>query len=124
MKKEFHAIIKINKMVIFYVSYYTLGSNQNPYFSTSAGKFIRSKRGWESCGQCQKRVLPKESEARKFFDNWDYAHLRDLTDEQYRLMRKDLDGLLKHYTSTIREYDGKADDRGFSFDYAVQLSKC
>ena len=45
MKKEFKILFQINKMVLFEVSYYTLGNNNNPYFTTSAMRFIRSKRG-------------------------------------------------------------------------------
>lgn len=122
MKKEFHAIFKINKMTVFNVSYYTLGTNEKPHFTTSACVFIRSKRDWSRCGQCQDAVLPA-GRAKAFYKKWDYMHLKDLTQEQYDEMRKDLDVLLDYYKSEIKEYQGKADDVGFSFYSAVKLSK-
>ena len=44
MKQEFNIAFQIDKMTIFNVTYYTLGSNSSAHFSTNASKFVRNKR--------------------------------------------------------------------------------
>ena len=51
--KEFHAVFTLSKIKIFEVNYYTLGSNNSPYFTTSAAIFNRPKTDYNRCGQCQ-----------------------------------------------------------------------
>ena len=66
MKQEFNIVFQIDKMTIFNVTYYTLGSNSSAHFSTNASKFVRNKRDFDTCGQCQERVL--YGEALKFWE--------------------------------------------------------
>lgn len=105
MKKEFLSAFRINRMVIFEVDYYTLSTNHSADFGTEASKFIRSKRDWTSCGQAQEYLLPKNSLAYKFYKKWDGCHLKDLTQEQYNEMVKDLEELKKEYKHIYRELD-------------------
>ena len=42
--QEFLYSFQIDKMRLFNVEYYTLSDNPNPYFSTSADEFVKSKR--------------------------------------------------------------------------------
>lgn len=52
-RNEFISVFKITKTVMFEIRYYTLGDNSNPYFTTCAMEFIRSKRNFKRIGQCQ-----------------------------------------------------------------------
>ena len=94
-RKEFHYAFQITRKVIFEVSYYTLGSNKQPYFATSASEFNQPKTDFCMGGQCQKKVLT--GEALEFYKKWDKKHLKDLTDKQYERLLKDIDVLKKTY---------------------------
>ena len=124
MRKEFIATFQITRMVLFSVNYYTLGSNKNPHFSTTAEKFIRSKLDYSTCGQCQEHVLPKGSAARKFFKKWDEHHLHQLTDEQLEELHADLEVLKENYNYLLKEQDTFQNDSSnhFSFSQCKNLS--
>lgn len=123
--KEFNVCFQMSKMILFRVSYYTLGDNQNPYFVTSAYEFIRSKRGFRIGGQAQKALLRGFPKAYNFYKKWDVFHLKQLTQEQYDEMRRDLCVLEQKYNNLILEMeDGiKLKPDHFSFYQLVELSK-
>lgn len=116
-KPYFHYVFQINKMVVFNVNYYLLASNRTPHFSTSADLFIRSKRDFAICGQCQKSVLPKDSLAYQFYTKWNICHLHDLTDEQYNDLCADIELLRNEYNYIFSK------DDNISFLNVVELSK-
>lgn len=116
-KPYFHYVFQINKMVVFNVNYYLLGSNRTPHFATSAVLFIRSKRGFAEGGQCQESVLPKDSLAYQFYTKWDICHLQDLTDEQYNDLCADIELLKEQYNYVYSAYDN------INFEREVELSK-
>lgn len=96
MKKiEFKYTFQITKKIIFEISYYTLGSNKTPYFSTSAALFNQPKSDFNQCGQCQKDVL--FGNAKKFYLKYDSLHLLDLNDEQYENIITDIELLKEQY---------------------------
>lgn len=99
---EFHAVFQITRLVLFNVDYYTLGNNRNPYFATSAMKYIRSKRDICEGGQCQETVLPVGA-ARNFYKKWDHCHLKDLSKDEYSEMREDLQILMDRYNYILVE---------------------
>lgn len=123
--KEFNVCFQMSKMILFNVSYYTLRSNKNPYFATSADEFIRSKRDFGRGGQAQEDLLKKFPTAYNFYKKWDVFHLKQLTQEQYDEMRKDLCVLEQKYNNLFLEMeDGiqlKPDH--FSFCQLVEFSK-
>lgn len=124
MKKEFKYYFQITKLVMFEVSYYTLGDNENPYFVTVANKFFKNKRDYECGGQAQNQLLPKNSIARQFWEKWDKKHLKDLSDDEYREVVKDIEELKEkyNYIEYIKDtFKGKYED--FSFGEIVLLSK-
>lgn len=105
-KTEFHYEFQITRLVIFEVSYYTLSTNQHPYFATSARHYVRSKMGVDTCGQCQKHVL--SGEAMRFWRKWDELHLHDLSEEKYAELRRDIDALCEVYNYDKEERDSFA----------------
>ena len=123
--KEFNACFQMSKMILFNVSYYTLGDNQNPYFSTSAYEFVRNKRDFCRAGQAQEILLNEFPEAYSFYKKWDVFHLKQLTQEQYDEMRKDLCVLEQKYNNLFLEMeDGiKLKPDHFSFCQLVEFSK-
>lgn len=126
--KEFMYCFQIDKMTVFEVEFYTLGNNKKPYFSTSAARFIRSKRDYSECGQAQKSILPKHSAVRQFYDKWDYLHLHNLTQEEYVGIIADIEELKTkyNYIEDIRECFGRSAGCGkthISFYEIVELSK-
>jgi len=120
-KIEFHAVFQICKMRIFEVNFHTIKGNSSPHFSTSAAMFVRNKRDYKQCGQCQEYVLgePLSAKAMLFYEKWDKHHLSSLSDDDlYREMRDDLSKLSEHYNYMYtQEY------RGFSFQELVEFSK-
>ena len=123
--KEFNACFQMSKMILFNVSYYTLGGNQSPYFATSACEFVRNKRDFCRVGQCQENLLKEFPEAYSFYKKWDVFHLKQLTQEQYGEMRKDLCILEQKYNNLFLEMeDGiKLNPDRFGFYQLVELSK-
>ncbi len=118
-KQEFHCMFEITRNIIFEVSYYTLGSNKQAHFSTSANLLNRPKSDYKQCGQAQDSLLPKGSGARLFYEKWDKKHLADLTDEEYNDLTFDLGVLDLRYNS--RFYDNSIDH--IPFYEVVELSK-
>lgn len=57
MREEFQYLFQVSKLVIFKVSYNTVGNNSNPYFATSASVWLRNKQDIARGGQCQEEVL-------------------------------------------------------------------
>ena len=124
MKKEFKYCFQITKLVMFKVEYYTLGNNENPYFATSAIKFYKNKRDYECGGQVQDQLLPENSIARQFWEKWDKEHLKDLSDDKYREIIKDIQELKEKYNYIERIKDTfKGKYENFSFGEIVLLSK-
>ena len=113
MKKEFKLVFQLSKLELFFVKYHTVGDNQSPYFSTSAALFVRNKKDFSSCGQCQDTVLSNYQDAFDFYIKWDKLHLRDLTDKQYNDLVSDIIELKTKYNYTN---DG-------SFELLVKFSK-
>ena len=108
--KEFMYCFQIDKMTVFEAKFYTLSTNKTPYFSTSAARFICSKRDYDICGQCQERVLQKNSTARKFYDKWNKLNLHKLTEEEYAEIISDIEKLklTYNYIENIRECFGRS----------------
>ena len=122
MKKEFKYIFQISKLITFEVNYYTLGNNSNPYFTTSANEFIRSKKDYSTCGQAQKSLL--KGYAMQFYKKWDKLHLKDLSDIQYQELITDIEVLKSKYNYISIELDTfKNTKRDFSFHNIVEFSK-
>ena len=123
MVKEFISAFQISKMIIFKVNYYTLGNNEKPYFTTSASVFMKNKKDYDRCGQCQKDVLPKGSIARNFFEKWDSKHIHCLTDDEYINMIKDLEELKNVYNNIYIEKDTfRNQNSNISFNAIKDLS--
>ncbi|UOF80578.1 hypothetical protein [Caudoviricetes sp.] len=104
MKKEFQYCFAVDRGIVFEVKYYTLGSNKAPYFSTSAAMFNRPRTDYQQCGQAQNSLL--KGAALRFYRKWDKLHLKDLTNDQYREVIRDIDQLTReyrHYTKTSGE---------------------
>jgi hypothetical protein len=124
IKQELKYVFQITKMITFEVEYYTLGSNSKPYFTTSSNEFIRSKRDYSRCGQCQRDILPKGGLARKFYEKWDKFHLEDLTDSQYNELIEDIEELKSKYNYLSKIRDTFANTNiDFYFEDIVNLSK-
>ena len=124
MKKEFQYCFQITKFVIFEVAYCTPLDNKSPYFTTSADEFSKNKRGYKCGGQAQDQLLPKNSIARQFWEKWDKEHLKDLSDDKYREIIKDIEKLKEkyNYIGYIKDtFKGGYED--FSFEQIVLLSK-
>lgn len=124
MKKEFKYCFQITKLIMFEVEYYTLGSNKSPYFVTEANEFFKNKKDYKSGGQAQDRLLPKNSIARQFWEKWDKEHLKDLSNDKYREIIKDIEELKEkyNYIGYIKDtFKGGYED--FSFEQIVLLSK-
>ena len=88
-------VFQITKMIVMQVQYYTLGHNPNPRFSTSADVFNQPKTDYIMGGQCQDEVLT--GLALKFYEKWNYCHLKDLTDAQWQEVVDDIEELKNKY---------------------------
>lgn len=122
MKKEFIAAFQLDRMNVFEVRFYTLGSNKTPDFATTAGHFIRSKRDYDRCGQCQETICKNFKVAYDFYKKWDVKHLSDLTEVEYNEMVNDLNKLKETYNYIYRELKGNY-KTSFAFSEVVELSK-
>ena len=116
---EFHTVFQISRMVVFSVSYYTLGGNKAPYFSTTAARFNQPKTDYSECGQCQDRLLT--GAARRFWEKWDSHHLGQLTDEELAELRADMDALKERY-EWIEKFSPTKVGNGFTFQTVRELS--
>lgn len=93
--EEFHIVFQQSRMVLFAVSYYTLGSNCAPYFTTQAYKYNQNKSDIVEGGQAQDRLTT--GKIRAFWKKWDQHHLQQLTDEERRELARDLESLKQVY---------------------------
>lgn len=93
--EEFHIVFQQSRMVLFDVSYYTLGSNRAPYFATQARKYNQNKSDIVEGGQAQDRLTT--GKIRAFWKKWDPHHLQQLTDEERRELARDLESLKQVY---------------------------
>ncbi len=100
---EFHVAFQITRTIIFNVSYYTLGGNREPYFATSAMRYVRSKRSVCEAGQCQDRLLTGKAKA--FWRKWDEHHLGQLTQDQIAELLADMDALTDKYNHVAKFAD-------------------
>lgn len=116
--KDFSMAFKITNFVLFEVRYNHVGDNEDADFATSAVKFTRNKKSYESAGQCQDDVLPKESKAYKFYQKWDTKHLNTLDAEEYSELLNDLETLKSNY-----EFIYKEGNRDFNWFDLLELSK-
>ena len=123
-KKEFHMVFQLSKLILFEVEYYTVANNPSADFSTSAELFMRNKKDFERCGQCQEDLLVNYPEAMAFYKKWDVHHLHDLSDEAYSEMVTDLAVLGAKYNYMLKEHiKGKTPVGGYTFDALVEFSK-
>lgn len=93
--EEFHIVFQQSRMVLFTVSYYTLGSNRAPYFTTTACKYNQNKSDIVEGGQAQNNLTT--GKIRAFWKKWDPHHLKQLTDEEQRELAHDLESLKQVY---------------------------
>lgn len=99
----FSMVFQITKTIMFEVNYHKIGSNTNPYFSTSAMVFNRPKTDYKLCGQCQASALPIASSARMFYKKWNKYYCKDIMDsETYKELLSDLDELKEKYNYVER----------------------
>lgn len=103
--KSFHLAFQINRLVIFEVNYYRLGDNKNKYFSTNAERFVKNKKNYDICGHCQDKVLKGYS--KRFFEKWDIYHCKDLTEDLYIDLLKDIEKLKSLYNFIESNIDNK-----------------
>ncbi len=122
---EFQAVFQIDRLTLFEVHYYTLSTNKNPYFSTGANHFIRSKRDYDRAGQAQNALLPRHSPAFTFFKKWDPHHLHELSPRQHEELLTDLETLKTHYNYIYEEFDTSRRPYSphFAFSRLVEFSK-
>jgi hypothetical protein len=99
-QQEFQLTFQLSKLIMFNVSYDTVGSNENPYFSTSADEFARGKRDFNRCGQAQDDLTRSFPIARNFWKKWDNLHLKKLTDEELEELMEDIEVLKEEYNYT------------------------
>jgi len=104
---EFHVVFALSKTKVFNVSYYTLGSNKSPYFSTSANRFNQPKTDWSEGGQAQERILKGHRIAMNFYKKWDTEHLKELSNDQYHELIEDLEELFSKYPYLLEEKEGE-----------------
>lgn len=122
---EFRAAFQVTKTIVFEVRYHTLGGNATPYFSTEAARLNTRRTDYTECGQCQGRLLPKGSVARRFWEKWDPKHLGQLTDEEREQVWADIEELKGAYNYLLIASDkfGTEDTRDIRFTDVVALSK-
>ena len=97
--KEFLYAFMISRMIVFEISYYTLSTNEHPYFSTAANEFNRPKTDYKRGGQAQDALL--KGVARKMWLKWDNQHLHNLNPEQYNELIQDIEHLKTVYPHFI-----------------------
>lgn len=113
--KEFKYVFAVARGRIFEISYYTLGSNKAPYFTTSASEFNRPRTDFNRGGQAQKDLL--HGRALTFYKKWDKYHLKDLTPTLYDMLVSDIEALKFIYPHYIKT---NGEDIRFSDEVAVE----
>lgn len=125
-KFEFHAVFEISRKIIFEVDFYTLGSNNHPYFTTSAFEFNQPKTDWKSGGQGQERLLSHNSVAYEFYKKWDFKHLHDLSEVEFIEMLSNMNELCDTYNFLYiddkENYWEAYKNNGFTFSQKKILS--
>ena len=119
---EFHAVFALSKTKMFDVDYYTLGSNKEPYFATSADEFNQPKTDWRQCGQAQHDICKGFPTAMTFFKKWDVEHLHKLSYEKYHEMIADLETLFGKYPHIVEQKEGNHPLYDFSFSDVKDFS--
>lgn len=99
--KEFLYAFMISRMIVFEIEYYTLSTNEHPYFATAANEFNRPKNDYKISGQAQNALL--KGEARKMWLKWDHKHLQDLSPEEYNELIQDIEHLKTVYPHFIEK---------------------
>lgn len=123
-REEFQYLFQITGLVNFSVNFYTLSSNKIPHFTTSANKFYKSKTDYESGGQAQEIILPKNSLARDFYKKFDKYHLKNLTTEEYNEIVGEIEKLKERYNFICKkESEQPLNNFNFTFTEAVDLSE-
>lgn len=121
-KKEFHMVFQLSKTILFEVHYYTEGSNKSADFSTEAELFVRNKKDFERCGQCQRDLLVNYPEAMAFYKKWDVHHCKHLSDEAYSEMVTDLAALGSKYNYLLEEHTSITPIGAFYFEQLKNFS--
>jgi hypothetical protein len=123
--KEFQAVFQLSKLIIFEVYYYTLSTNKNAHFTTSAAEFCKNKKDFCRCGQAQDDLTRGFATARRFWKKWDALHLKTLTPEQYNELQADLQALKDKYNYIYNELDEtkKPYSPNFSFYRLAEWTK-
>jgi hypothetical protein len=118
---EFHTVFQLTRKIIFEVDYYTLGSNDSAYFTTSACEFNQPKTDFNRGGQAQKDLC--FGPAKTFYEKWDKYHLHRLDDEHFEEMIKDLEALKQHYNYIENKADFKPEDIRFWQEKELSMQK-
>lgn len=107
------------RKIQFEVSYFRLGGNEHPDFSTQASVMNQTRTDIKSGGQCQKRVLPQSSLVYKFYEKWDKKHLQALNEDE---MKEVLSGIeeLKNVYDYVSIIDGNC---SITFGMEVELQR-
>lgn len=118
-KYEFSYAFQLTRKIIFEVNYHTIGSNDHPYFSTSANEFNQPKTDYTRCGQAQPDLCT--GVAKSFYEKWDFLHTKDLTDEQFHEIIDDIEELKNKY-NYIEHISNDGPVRDVSFHECRELS--
>ena len=118
---EFHTAFQLTRKIIFEVSYYTLGSNDSAYFTTSACEFNQPKTDWCRGGQAQKDLC--FGPAKAFYEKWDVKHLHRLNDQEFEEMVGDLEVLKQHYNFIEHKANFKPEDIRFWQEKELSMQK-
>ena len=119
LDKEFKYVFQLSKKVTFEVDYYTLKSNQHPYFATSANEFNQPKTDYSRGGQAQKELCT--GLAKQFYEKWDKHHLKELDEPTYKELLSDIEQLKDRYNYI--EKHGEEARCNYSFYAVKELSK-
>lgn len=118
---EFHTAFQLTRKIIFEVSYYTLGSNDSAYFTTSAFEFNQPKTDWSRGGQAQEDLCTGPAKA--FYKKWDVKHLHRLNDQEFEEMVGDLEVLKQHYNFIEHKANLKPEDIRFWQEKELSMQK-
>lgn len=115
--------LQLSKTIIFEVHYYASDAKFPPKFTTEAERFMRNKKDFERCGQCQSDLLSDYHDVMAFYRKWDDYHLKPLSEEAYRELATDIAVLGTRYNYMLKQHiNGKTVVGGYSFDALKELS--